>query len=165
MSVETKYKKHELRDHIYEIPDTYVGSVNLTEIKTYVFDDDAKQMIDKDIKYVPGLYKIYDEVLVNALDQSERLKSEQDKGLKNVKHMKTIKISVDKETGTISIMNDGDGIDIDKHSAYNNVWIPELIFGELLTSTNYNQEDEKLWGGKNGYGAKLANIFTKEFIK
>ena len=71
MSVETKYKKHELRDHIYEIPDTYVGSVNLTEIKTYVFDDDAKQMIDKDIKYVPGLYKIYDEVLVNALDQSE----------------------------------------------------------------------------------------------
>ena len=164
MSVETKYKKHELRDHIYEIPDTYVGSVNLTEIKTYVFDDDAKQMIDKDIKYVPGLYKIYDEVLVNALDQSERLKSEQDKGLKNVKHMKTIKISVDKETGTISIMNDGDGIDIDKHSAYNNVWIPELIFGELLTSTNYNQEDEKLWGGKNGYGAKLANIFSKEFI-
>ncbi len=111
MSVETKYKKHELRDHIYEIPDTYVGSVNLTEIKTYVFDDDAKQMIDKDIK--------------------------------NVKHMKTIKISVDKETGTISIMNDGDGIDIDKHSAYNNVWIPELILGELLTSTNYNQEDEK----------------------
>ena len=164
MSVETKYKKHELRDHIYEIQDTYVGSVNLTEIKTYVFDDDAKQMIDKDIKYVPGLYKIYDEVLVNALDQSERLKSEQDKGLKNVKHMKTIKISVDKDSGTISIMNDGDGIDIDKHSAYNNVWIPELIFGELLTSTNYNQEDEKLCGGKNGYGAKLANIFSKEFI-
>ena len=164
MSVETKYKKHELRDHIYEIPDTYVGSVNLTELKTYVFDDDSKQMIDRNIKYVPGLYKIYDEVLVNALDQSERLKSEQDKGLKNVKHMKTIKIIVDKETGTISIMNDGDGIDIDKHSAYNNVWIPELIFGELLTSTNYNQEDEKLWGGKNGYGAKLANIFSKEFI-
>ena len=159
-----KYKKHELRDHIYEIPDTYIGSINLTQIKTYIYDDNTNQMIDKEIEYVPGLYKIYDEVLVNALDQSERLKAEENKGIKNIKHMKTIKISVDKETGIISIMNDGDGIDIDKHSEYNNVWIPELIFGELLTSTNYNQDEEKLWGGKNGYGAKLANIFSKEFI-
>jgi hypothetical protein len=55
MSVETKYKKHELRDHIYEIPDTYVGSVNLTEIKTYVFDDDSKQMIDK----TSNMYQVY----------------------------------------------------------------------------------------------------------
>ena len=61
-------------------------------------------------------------------------------------------------------MNDGDGIDIEKHSEYNNVWIPELIFGELLTSTNYNKNEEKLVGGKNGYGSKLTNIFSKEFI-
>ncbi len=37
-----------------------------------------------------------------------------------------------------------------------------MIFGQLLTSTNYSKED-KTWGGKNGYGAKLANIFSTEF--
>jgi len=164
MATLDKYKKHELRDHIYEIPDTYIGSVNLTQLKTYVYDDETKGMVEKDIEYVPGLYKLYDEILVNALDQSERLKAEIAKGLKDIKHLKTIRINVDKESGRIEVTNDGDGIDIEKHSSYDNIWIPELIFGELLTSTNYNQNEERLWGGKNGYGAKLANIFSKEFI-
>jgi DNA topoisomerase II len=164
MAAQDKYKKHELRDHIYEIPDTYIGSVSLTQLKTYIFDDASKRMVEKELEYVPGLYKIYDEVLVNALDQSMRLKAEIAKGGKDVKSLKTIRINVNKETGTIEVMNDGDGIDIEKHEQYNNIWIPELIFGELLTSTNYNQEEEKLWGGKNGYGAKLANIFSTEFI-
>ena len=164
MAAQDKYKKHELRDHIYEIPDTYIGSVSLTQLKTYILDDTTKRMVEKELEYVPGLYKIYDEVLVNALDQSMRLKTEAAKGTPDVKPLKTIRITVDKKTGTIEVMNDGDGLDIEKHAQYNNIWIPELIFGELLTSTNYNPEDERLWGGKNGYGAKLANIFSKEFI-
>jgi len=36
-----------------------------------------------------------------------------------------------------------------------------MIFGELLTSTNYNKDEKKLVGGKNGYGVKLVNIFAK----
>jgi len=112
MTTQDKYKKHELRDHIYEIPDTYIGSVSLTQIKTYIFDDETKRMIERDLEYVPGLYKIYDEVLVNALDQSMRLKTEIAKGVKDVKQLKTIKINVDKKTESIEIMNDGDVIDI-----------------------------------------------------
>jgi DNA topoisomerase-2 len=61
-------------------------------------------------------------------------------------------------------MNDGNGVDIKKHSSYGDLWIPELIFGELLTSTNYDKGEEKIWGGKNGYGSKLTNIFSKEFV-
>ena len=158
-----KYKKHELRDHIYELPDTYIGSVERTLLKTFVYDDASKRMVEREIEYVPGLYKIFDEVLVNALDQSSRLKSEIADGKKDVKMVKTIKINVDQKTGYIEVMNDGDGIDIEKHKSYENIWIPELIFGELLTSTNYDPSQEKLWGGKNGYGAKLANIFSEEF--
>lgn len=164
MAAQQKYKKHELRDHIYEIPDTYIGSVSLTQIKTYIYDEETKKMVEKDLEYVPGLFKIYDEVLVNALDQSMRLKAEIAKGSKDVKPLKNIKINIDKTSGTIEIFNDGDGIDIEKHAQYNNIWIPELIFGELLTSTNYNPEEDRLWGGKNGYGSKIANIFSKEFI-
>ena len=59
-------------------------------------------------------------------------------------------------------MNDGDGIDIQLHKEHN-VYIPELIFGHLLTSTNYDKDEEKVTGGKNGYGAKLANIYSTEF--
>jgi len=161
---QNKYKKHELRDHIYELPDTYIGSIENTAITTYIYDDETSGMIKKEINYVPGLYKIFDEVLVNAIDQSTRLLSEVDSGKKGVKPVKNIHINIDKDTGVIKVLNDGDGIDIIKHTDYNDVWIPELIFGELLTSTNYNQDEEKLWGGKNGYGAKLANIFSKEFI-
>lgn len=42
--------------------------------------------------------------------------------------------------------------------------MPQLIFGELLTGSNYNDNEKKVVGGRNGYGAKLANIFSKKFI-
>ncbi|WP_396189850.1 DNA gyrase subunit A, partial [Flavobacterium sp.] len=94
---------------------------------------------------------------------SMRLKSEEANGKDDIKHVKNIKITIDKETGVISVLNDGNGVDIKKHSTYGDLWIPELIFGELLTSTNYDKNEEKIWGGKNGYGSKLTNIFSKEF--
>ena len=43
------------------------------------------------------------------------------------------------------------------------MYIPELIFGHLLTSSNYDDNEKKVVGGRNGYGAKLANIFSTEF--
>ena len=71
-------------------------------------------------------------------------------------------MSVDKSTGVVSIENDGKGIDvviIPKQGIY----AVEMIFGKLLTSTNYTEGEERITGGKNGYGAKLANIFSKWF--
>ena len=159
--VEGKYKKYELLEHIQSLPDTYIGSTELTKIKTYIYCDESKKMVEKEITYIPGLLKIFDEVVVNAIDHSMRLKSETKD---NIKHVKNIKITIDKNDGKISIYNDGNGIDIEKHSEYNDIWIPELIFGELLTSTNYDKAQEKTWGGKNGFGAKLTNIFSKEFV-
>jgi len=44
-----------------------------------------------------------------------------------------------------------------------NCYIPELIFGHLLTSSNYDDSIKKVTGGRNGYGAKLTNIFSKRF--
>ena len=158
--VETKYKKYELLEHIQSLPDTYIGSTELTKIRTYIYSSETKKMVEKEITYIPGLLKIFDEVIVNAIDHSMRLKSE---SKENIKHVKNIKISIDKDSGEISVFNDGNGIDIEKHSEYNDIWIPELIFGELLTSTNYDKTQEKTWGGKNGFGAKLTNIFSKEF--
>ena len=162
--IEKKYKKHELRTHIYTIPDTYIGSTDFTQIKTYIYDNDKNKMIEKTISYIPGLYKIFDEIIVNAIDQSVRLKIEEKNGKENIKNVKNIKVNIEYETGWIHVYNDGNGIDIAQHSDYENIWIPELVFGELLTSTNYNIDEEKIVGGKNGFGSKLTNIFSKQFI-
>lgn len=162
-SVEEKYKKYKLRDHVYQIPDTYIGSVDSTKINTYIYEDDTKKMINSEISYVPGLLKIFDEVIVNAIDHSTRLKMEEKNGKENIKHVKNIKITINKDTGYISVFNDGNGIDIVNHPEHNNVWIPEMIFSELLTSTNYDKNEEKIIGGKGGLGTKLCNIFSKEF--
>ena len=161
--LDEKYKKHELRSHIYDLPDTYIGSIEPSVIETYVYNDDKRKMEKKELMFIQGLYKIYDEIIVNAIDQSMRLKTEIENGRKDIKPLKTIRISIDRDTGYIEVMNDGDGIDVEVHPSYK-VLIPELIFGELLTSTNYNTEEERLWGGRNGYGSKLTNIFSKEFI-
>lgn len=44
------------------------------------------------------------------------------------------------------------------------MYVPELIFGTLLTSSNYNDDEKKVTGGRNGYGAKLCNIFSTKFV-
>ena len=163
-TVEEKYKKYELLEHILALPDTYIGSIESQKINSYVFNTETNKMDTDELTYIPGLLKIFDEVIVNAIDHSMRLKAEEAKGKDNIKHVKNIKVSIDKDTGIITVYNDGNGIDIKKHSTYGDLWVPELIFGELLTSTNYDKGEEKIWGGKNGYGSKLANIFSKEFI-
>jgi DNA topoisomerase-2 len=76
--------------------------------------------------------------------------------------MDTLKVNIDVEEGTISVYNNGRGIPIEMHSK-EKMYIPELIFGHLLSSSNYDDDEKKLTGGRNGYGAKLANIYSHEF--
>ena len=79
--------------------------------------------------------------------------------MRRKKHLvKNIKVSFNK--GEITIENDGNGIDIAKHPK-DKIWIPEMIFMYLRTSTNYDDEEKKLVGGKNGFGIKLVFIFAK----
>ena len=104
------------------------------------------------MSFVPGLYKIFDEILVNAADNKQR-----------DKNMDTVKVTLDRGKGQISVMNNGRGIPIEVHEK-ERMYIPEMIFGHLLTSSNYDDEEQKVTGGRNGYGAKLCNIFSTEFI-
>ena len=149
-----KYKSHTHREHIYKICDTYIGSTeHHTELGWKVDDD---KMIQKNLTFIPGLYKIVDEVIVNAWDQYIRCKNE-----KTAK-VTYINIDVNKDTGVVSVENDGKGIDVLIHPDHN-IYTVEMIFGKLLTSTNYTEGEERITGGKNGYGAKLANIFSDWF--
>lgn len=67
---------------------------------------------------VPGLYKIFDEILVNAADNKIRDPK-----------MDTLKVTVDKETGTVSVFNNGRGIPIEMHSVCYSAFSVEIING------------------------------------
>ena len=104
---------------------------------------------------------IFNEVLVNARDQIVRLNQLYDND-KTIRRVTTIRINYNPDNRNLTIYNDGTGISVEKHSK-EKIYIPQMIFGELLTSSNYKKDEKKIVGGKNGYGAKLVNIFSKTF--
>ena len=148
--IEKTYQKKTQLEHILLRPDTYIGTTEKITEKMWVIDEKSGKMINKEITYVPGLYKIFDEILVNAVDNITR-----------DLRMDTIKVNLTPKR--ITIYNNGKGIPIKIHNTYN-IYVPELIFGHLLTSSNYNDNERKITGGRNGFGAKLTNVFSKLFI-
>jgi DNA topoisomerase-2 len=99
-----KYQKLSQYEHILVRPDTYIGSVEQTEQQMWVFNSETSQMEFRKVSFVPGLYKIFDEILVNAADNKQ-----------NDPNMKSIKVQINRETGEISVENDGAGIPIEIH--------------------------------------------------
>ncbi len=153
------YQKKTDKEHVLDNPDTYIGSKECVDEHLWIARaDDATGFEHKEIKYIPGLYKLFDEGIVNCRDHVVRMiqkhKSDPD-GTKLVSYI-NIDILAD---GTIVMENDGNGIDVAKHPEYD-VWIPEMIFGQLRTSTNYNKDEKRIVGGKNGFGFKLVLIWS-----
>jgi DNA topoisomerase-2 len=147
------YKKLDHISHILLRPETYVGSINTEEKELYVISDitlsDIK-VIKKKINYNPAFIKLFDEILVNASDQAIRTGK-----------VKIIKVNIGDDS--IEVENDGPSIPIELHSE-EKVYNPELIFAHLLTGENYEDSEERVVGGRNGLGAKLASIFSTKFI-
>ncbi|XP_022982562.1 DNA topoisomerase 2 isoform X1 [Cucurbita maxima] len=149
-TIEEMYQKKTQLEHILLRPDTYVGSIEKHTQNLWIYEND--KMVHRSVTYVPGLYKIFDEILVNAADNKQRDPS-----------MDSLKVVIDAEQNCISVFNNGDGVPVEVHQE-EKVYVPELIFGHLLTSSNYDDTEKKTTGGRNGYGAKLTNIFSTEFV-
>ena len=156
-SLAKQYQQKTDKQHILDNPDTYIGSVEKVDADMWVFDESTQRIVLKDIEYVPGLYKLFDEGIVNARDHVVRMIQSKDDKKKVVSAIETT-IAAD---GTITIENDGNGIDVAKHPE-NGLWIPEMIFGHLRTSTNYDKDEKRTVGGKNGFGFKLVLIWSTE---
>ena len=146
-----QYQKFTHLEHILARPDTYVGSLTSDTSTQWVLNEEKNGMVQREISHVPGLYKIFDEILVNAIDQCVMDST-----------VDSIKVEIDKDSGSISVMNTGKGITLQTHEN-EGVIVPEMIFGQLLTSSNYDDTEKKTVGGRNGYGAKLTNVFSKSF--
>ena len=164
MSLSKKYQKLSHVEHVLKKPDTYVGSCAPEDSEEWVAYHDSSsdqfRFEKKMVHIIPGLYKCFDELRVNALDQWRR--TYENKSVSKEHQVTRIEVTVDPKENLIAVKNNGQGIDVEwmeDHAMYP----AELIFGTLLTSTNYDDTEKKIVGGKNGYGAKLANIFATEF--
>jgi len=152
--LEERYKKLTHREHILQRPETYIGST-VTELKKmFIIEDinDIKNLniVNQMVHYNPGFIKIFDEIITNASDHYIRTKK-----------VKYIKVIIEKDH--ISIENDGPGIPVEIHKK-EKIYVPELIFGHLLTGENYDDTEERIVGGRNGYGSKLTNTYSTKFI-
>ena len=153
-----KYQQKTDKQHILDNPDTYIGSVEHIESDLWILNNEQTKIIEKNISYIPALFKLFDEGIVNCRDHVIRMQQAIKNKTENSLPVSYIDISV-QDDGTIVMMNDGNGIDIAEHPEYK-IWIPELIFGHLRTSTNYDKTEKKIVGGKNGFGFKLVLIWS-----
>lgn len=155
-----KYQQKTDKQHILDNPDTYIGSVEEVDTDMWILDEGAGKIVQKNIRYIPGLYKLFDEGIVNCRDHVIRMLQASASGKPDTIPVSYIDIDIQQD-GTIVMINDGNGIDVAMHPEYN-IWIPELIFGHLRTSTNYDKTEKKIVGGKNGFGFKLVLIWSTE---
>lgn len=129
-----------------------VGSIESRSETMFVLDEENEKIVNREITFTPGLYKIFDEIVVNAADNKQR-----------DGNMSEMHIEVNREKNLISVKNNGKGIAVAMHKEHN-CYVPTMIFGQLLTGSNFDDDEKRTTGGRNGYGAKLANIFSTEFI-
>ena len=152
-NLDEKYQQKTDKEHILDNPDTYIGSIENVSGPMYIYED---KIIQKDIDYNPALYKLFDEGITNCRDH--RVRTEIKKKTDDTTDVVT-SIHIEIANNKITMTNNGDGIDVEQHPTYK-IWIPELIFGHLRTSTNYNKDEQKTTGGKNGFGFKLVLIWS-----
>ena len=106
-TIEQMYQKKTQLEHILLRPDTYIGSTEPTTQSMFVLTADSGRISNKTITYTPGLYKIFDEILVNAADNKQR-----DPG------MDRMDVTIDAEANTISVKNNGKGIPVEMHKEH-----------------------------------------------
>jgi DNA topoisomerase-2 len=147
--IEDKYKILDHIEHVLLRPQTYLGSNKPHTQRRWIFDGD--KMVEEMITYIPSFLKIFDEILSNAVDEGKR----------NPK-LNKIEVWVDEKRSEIKVQDNG-GIPILLHSLYNQ-WIPEVIFGNLMSGSNYDDDEQRVVMGVNGLGSKLTNIFSSKFV-
>lgn len=150
-TVEEIYQKKTQHEHILARPDMYIGTIEPTTDDIWIFDEADNIMKLRKATWIPGLYKIFDEILVNAADNKIRDPSQSQ-----------IKVWIDEDKGMVRVYNNGKGIPVEMHKEHK-LWVPEMIFGHLMTGSNYDDTEAKVTGGRNGFGAKLTNVFSKRF--
>lgn len=148
-NVEQTYKILSDIEHTLLRPSSFLGSVTVEKCNKYVLD--KNKFVVKEVCYNPGFHKLFDEIISNSVDESKRPKTK----------LNTIKVDIDKKNGIITVYDNG-GIPVEIHKE-TKLYIPDMVFGNLRSSSNYNDDEDRNWVGVNGLGSKITNIFSTKF--
>nr|WRK65065.1 DNA topoisomerase II [Marseillevirus futianmevirus] len=148
-------------------PETFLGSIRPLPHDRWFWSEEEKMMKFGSLTFPEGLERIYYEIISNGIDNMFR---SQKSGIP----MKSIKVTLDRETGYCTVWNDGAHISVEKREySYTDelgntttslLYPAELFFGYSKASTNYNDSEERKTSGRNGLGAKLTSVFSKHFV-
>ena len=151
-TIEQKYQTMDEISHILSRSGMYVGSIKPEEKDLFIYNIDTAKMQNKTIEYIPAMLKVVDEVISNSCDEFRR---------KDNMGLTQLFVTISKKKGRI-IVRDNGGIPVVKHKEAG-IYLPQFIFGQLRTSSNYDDTDDRNVIGTNGIGVKIANIFSKRF--
>lgn len=150
-ALEDKYTQLSERQHILQRPGMWVGSVKPEMSQVFLYSADDAKMVLKEIQYTPALLKIIDEVITNSCDEYRR---------KGNMGLDRIDVIITK-SGHIEVKDNG-GLPVKIHKTAG-IYLPEFIFGQLRTSSNYNDTEERHVTGTNGLGSKICNVLSSKF--
>lgn len=150
-TIEQKYKELSEQEHVLLRPGMYVGSVKPELSTQFVFDYKEQMMVQKEVEYVPAILKLIDEIISNSTDEYRR-----------PDNIGLTQISVTVMKDNTIVIEDNGGIPVVKHKEAG-IMVPQLIFGRMRTSSNYNDDEDRSGLGTNGVGSSLTNIFSSYF--
>lgn len=155
-TIEQRFKLLTPIEHVLKRPGRYLGSVKPHTAECWVITGDSDGAVPKmqreTITWNPGLLKMFDEIISNAVDHSKRPEG---------KHLDTVKVDIDRTSGEIVVLDNG-GIPVAMHGEHG-IYVPTLIFGHLLSGENFDDDNDSVVTGQNGEGASLTNIFSTSF--
>ena len=129
----------------------YCGSTELATSAEWVYDPTSKKMVKREVSYIPAFVKIFSEILDNAIDEHRRAP----------KVLDSIRVDFN-QNGEISVTDNGRGIPVEIHPTEKQ-YIAEMVFSNLRSGSNFNDEDDQQLIGTNGVGSTLTNILSTHF--
>ena len=139
-------------DHILKKSGMWVGSIKLETAQQFVYNYETATMENREVEFVPAMVKLVDEIISNSCDEFRR---------KDNLGLTEIDVTVD-DNGWITVRDNG-GIAVVKHKDAG-VYLPEFLFGQLRSSSNYDDSDFRSGVGTNGVGSALTHVWSTQYI-
>lgn len=140
-------------EHVLQNPDMYFGDIKVSTVSGFTYDESSDTIIRQRLPIANMLLKMVDELLMNATDNALRSASSRTK-------MTYIHATIDEERMMITVINDGLSIPIKKNDA--GIYMPQLAFTNLFTSSNFT--NDRNGAGKNGVGAAITSAMSTKFL-
>lgn len=135
------------REHLLHRPAMYIGSTDFEFQNDFLIQNDKIEF--SEFKIVPGLCKIINEIIDNAIDEAIKT---------NFKFSTEISVNIDKDK--VQVQDNGRGIPVKKIQDF---YQPYLSWGKAKAGSNFN-DDNHTQIGMNGVGSFATNVFSKRFI-